>query len=141
MGQLEPLRDGERAHQRQGLYKFNPVDPWLESALVSTLEPDMQYSGFKLCFQMGQLAPLHNGAAQDPPPFMSAAFSAVGAAQVAFSLTHSLKGAWFQPLSLQSVKKRVSGFKPLLAFKCNSYRYSAGAAAVAAGAPRWDCTS
>jgi hypothetical protein len=45
----------------------------------------------------------------------------VGLCKLNSVVTHSLKGAWFQPLSLSSEKLEVSTF----AFKFNLYRYSA----------------
>ena len=60
------MRQGDHprapGHPLVGLYKFNPVDPQLESGQVSTLEPMKQKPGFtKFALQI-QLVPLHTGA-------------------------------------------------------------------------------
>jgi hypothetical protein len=78
---------------------------WLESALISTLEPIYQVNNWfqTLLFQMGQLVPLR------PVQNCAFAFCKAGLCTSRIQLTHKLETARFQPSSLWR-EKLVSKF-------------------------------
>jgi hypothetical protein len=120
-----------------GLYKLNPVDPYLESTRFQPLHPSRDFLVSKVCFQL-QLVPLHRGGRVHERHESRHRVRHQGAAvHVRMQLTHSLKAPGL--VSTLEPEMCSPGFKAF-AFKLNLHRYTE-VIAVSPGYAWWEFTN